>query len=220
MVSASSSLLRQLNYCIDDPDSMSSDDLFKLSLQQLSKNLPQTTSSRATLSIYLRWLEIHRQKLSQRTDHWQNTLLHWTQSLRSRGFRESEIVATVEDWKDANGPFRSQCRRYPPSPKDIGKAFDEVEKKYRGDNKDRELDLAERLNRPLGDSYRPNESSYGSGNSPPRSRNESKEAKVKSKKHKQENFEGKPPPNYICNRCGRKGMWGTHISPISIPCTF
>jgi hypothetical protein len=215
----------QLSYCISDPDSISSDDLFKISLQQLSKNLPQTTSSRATLFIYLRWLEVHRQNPSKRTDHWQNTLLHWAQSLRSRGFRESEIVATVEDWKDANGPFSSQWRRYPPSPKDIGKAFDEMEKKYRGDDRDRdernqEPSLADRLDRPLGDSYRPKESGYGSENSPQRSRDEVKEAKMKAKKHKQENFEGKPPPNYICNRCGRKGMWRTHVSPVSTPCVF
>jgi hypothetical protein len=190
---------------------MTRDSLFEISLTKLSKSLPQTTPSRATLSIYLRWLEVHRREPTQRTEHWHNTLLHWTQSLRSRGFREYEIVAAVEDWKDANGPFRSQWRRYPPSPREIGRAFDEAMEKSRERERERSRDrsrghdVASRLDRPLSDSYKPKNSSHGPGDSPHRSRHESN--RFKKTKRQQENFEGKPPPSYICNRCGKKGKW-------------
>ncbi len=211
MESAGSSR-KELNYCITDPDLISTKALIKLPLRQLSTSLPQTTSSRATLSIYLRWLVAHCQQPSKLTDQWQNTLLHWTQSLSSRGFRESEIIRTVEDWKEANGPFRSINKRYLPTPKDIGLAFDEMEKKYRREERVRKESLADRLNRPLGDSHRPRDRTIRSGDSPPQTKHDS--AKAKKKKHNPENFEGKPPGNYICNRCGHKGMWRALVSPV------
>jgi hypothetical protein len=216
MASTNNSLRKEPKYLIRAPDSMSSKDLFKLSLRELSSSLSQTTSSHATFSIYLRWLEAHRQQSSKLTEHWQNTLLHWAQSLRSRGFLESEIIRTVEDWKEANGPFSSQDRRYPPTPKDIGMAFDEMEKKYRGDERVREESLADRLDRPLGDPYRLKDASIRSGSSPPRSNHDSD--KAKRKKHKAENYDGKPPGNYICNRCGHKGMW--RKPPVPMPVLF
>jgi hypothetical protein len=206
-MSSTGSSRKEPNYSIIDRDLMSTKHLVTLSLRQLSSSLPQTTSSCVTLSIYLRWLEAHRQQPSKLTEHWQNTLLHWTQSLRSRGFLESEIIRTVEDWKEANGPFRSKDRRHPPTPRDIGMAFDEMEKKYRGDERVRKESLADRLDRPLGVSHRSKGTSIRSGDSPPRSKHDSD--KAKKKKHKAENFEGKPPGNYICNRCGHKGMWRT-----------
>lgn len=195
---------------------MSSSALLDISLTQLSKALPQTTSPRATFSIYLRWLDVHRREPTKCTEHWQNTLLHWTQSLRSRGFREYEIVAAVEDWKDANGPFQSQWRRYPPRPKEIAQAFDpEMERTRQMERvRTRERDLAVRLDRPLGDSYRNQGLSYGASDSPHRSRPEPNRAKKKGKYHP-ENYEGNPPPNYICNRCGKKGMWRARASPFS-----
>jgi hypothetical protein len=218
MASASSSH-KETNYCIVDPDLMSTRDLITLSLRQLSSSLPQTTSSRATFSIYLRWLEAHRQQPSKLTEHWQNTLLHWTQSLRSRGFLKHEIIRTVEDWMEANGPFPLKDRRYQLTPKDIGMAFDEMEKKYRGDERVRKESLADRLDRPLGYSHRPKDTSIRSRDSPPRSKHDSD--KAKKKKHKAENFEGKPPGNYICNRCGHKGMWRTLVLfPSPSACAF
>lgn len=207
------------DYAITDPYSISGNALFDFSLTQLSKTLSRTFSSRATLSIYLRWLEVHRREPTKRTEHWQNTLLYWTQSLRSRGFREFEVVAAVEDWKDTNGPFRSRWGRWPPSPKDITKAFDlEMDRtrehaRERSRDRDREGGLADRLDRPLEDSYRHHESS---GDSPHGAHLYKKE----KKKRRQENFEGKPPPNYICNRCGKKGRWRATISPFAIPCLF
>lgn len=215
-----SSRYSQGDNIITDPDYMTRDSLFEISLTQLSKYLPQTTSSRATLSIYLRWLEVHRRQPTKRTEHWQNTLLHWAQSLRSRGFREYEIVAAVEDWKDANGPFRSEWRRYPPSPKEIAKAFDEMMERTRESERERsrERDLASRLGRPLGESHRSKELGHEDGRLPHRPRHELN--KVKKTKRPPENFEGKPPPNYICNRCGKKGMRRAFVSPCTMPCTF
>lgn len=97
-------------------------------------------------------------------------------------------------------------------------AFDEMGKKYRCGERHREESLADRLDRPLGDSHRPKDTSIRSGDSPPRSKHDSD--KAKKKKHKAENFEGKPPGNYICNRCGHKGMWGTLVSPVPVPALF
>jgi hypothetical protein len=209
---------KETNSCIVEPDFMSTADLITLSLRQFSSSLPETTSSRATLTIYLRWLEAHRQQPSKVTEHWQNTLLHWAQSLRSRGFLESEIIRAVEDWKEANGPFRSKDRRYPPTSRDIGMAFDEMEKKHRGDERVQKETLADRLDRPLGDSHRPKDTSIRSGDSPPRSKHDFE--KAKKKKNKVRNFEGKPPGNYICNRCGHRGMWRTVVSPVPVPVLF
>jgi hypothetical protein len=205
------------NYTIWDPYAMSNNDLFDLSLAQLAKSLPQDTSFHPTFFIYLRWLEVHRREPTKRTEHWQNTLLHWTQSLRSRGFRETDIVTAVEDWKEANGPFHSWWRRYPPTPKDIFKAFDEMRSSEKKIELDRDRDLAERLNRPLGGSYRPKESSHESTNSPP-SKPQWSKAKKEGKKHRPEVYEQKPPPNYICNRCGEKGAWRTRFSILDTLC--
>jgi hypothetical protein len=112
-------------------------------------------------------------------------------------------VAKVDDWKETNGPFRSKWRRYPPMKDDIAKAFDEmktrvVERMERGIDRD----LVERIDR-FGDSYRPSDSIYGPDDSPTRSRSDGARGKIK--KRTPENYDGKPPPNYVCNRCGQKG---------------
>jgi hypothetical protein len=115
-----------------DPLDLSDDELLHMPLKTLSKSITHTTSSRLTIDIYLRWLEIHRQEPTKLSEHWSNTLLHWSQSLKSRGFQAHEIIADVEDWKDRmkkeRGPFRSYERRYPPAPADIRRAFEDGEK--------------------------------------------------------------------------------------------
>lgn len=86
---------------------------------------------------------------------------------------------------------------------DIGKAFEEM-KRGAMDRMERgvDRDFAERMDR-LGDSYRPPGSIYGPGDSPPRLRPDC--SREKAKKRHPDNFDGPPPPNYICNRCGKKG---------------
>lgn len=98
--------------------------LLFLGLYQLMGLTFQYLSSRRVLAIYLRWLEIHRQESSKSTYHWPNTLLHWAQALKHRGFGEIELINEVDKWKEANGPFRSYTRRYPPMPREIAKAFE------------------------------------------------------------------------------------------------
>lgn len=65
--------------------------------------------------------------------------MHWTQSLKSRGFRQTELLEEVEAWKEENGPFRSLEKRYPPGAADIRKVFvgDEQLKKARERERDR-----------------------------------------------------------------------------------
>jgi len=162
---------------IMDPLDLTDKELLRMPLKMLSKNISLTTSSRQTMDIYLRWLEVHRQEPTKLSEHWSNTLLHWSQSLRTRGFRASDIIADVEDWKDQmkreRGPFRSYERRYPPMPADIRRAFDEDE-----GVRDREKDKDKENKRPP---------RQGAGHLP-------------------DEFLHAPPKGYICNRCGGKGM--------------
>jgi hypothetical protein len=79
---------------------------------------------------------------------------------------------------------------------DIEKAFEEM--------KSRAVERIERDVDRFGDSYRPPDSIYGRGGSPTRSRCEGNRAR--SNRRHPESYEGKPPPNYVCNRCGKKGM--------------
>lgn len=82
-----------------------------------------------SLNISVSWnwdqsrLELHRQKETKATLHWPNTLLHWSQALKTRGFGEEELIDAVAGWRQEHGPFQSYGRRYPPTAKDISKAF-------------------------------------------------------------------------------------------------
>ena len=189
-----------------NPDSMSTDELFHLSLHSLSKGLPHATSSRRTLAIYLRWLQEHCQHPSSLTQSWENTLLHWTQSLHSRGFRESEITGAVEDWQEGNLRFaiegRPQIRK-----RDVRRAFDQINMGKKEERRDRDRHVEDKVERFAGDSWRPSEDSYRpSGVIRSAQTTPSGRGKNEFKRKLQENFEQPPPPGYICNRCGKKGM--------------
>jgi hypothetical protein len=173
------------------------------------------------MSVYLKWLEVHRQKPSKITEHWSNTLLHWAQSLRSRGFRQSELISEVNTWKEENGPLRSFERRYPPMPSDIRRAFGDEnqpstpnrfelydERKYRERERDRDRDRnwderREDSSRKE-DRYRPSKTS------------KSDWVLSKSDPTIPKEFLQPPPKNYICNRCGEKGMPGLYEAAASI----
>ncbi|KAG4438724.1 hypothetical protein IFR05_005804 [Cadophora sp. M221] len=202
---------------IIDPDGVSDRDLHRLSQRELSKRLPFVTSTRATFSIYLRWLEVHRTEPSTRTEHWSNTLMHWAQSLAARKFSVEEVVDEVERWKSDNGPFNAKPYRSPPTEGEIRKAFE-------GDPKAH----SERKTEKMGDSYRPESRREKERERRMESRDEERESRrerrveesswrdrkiedswresPKDKRHVEKaKFDGPPPPNYICNRCGEKG---------------
>jgi len=131
------------------------------------------------MSIYLRWLEIHRQKPSNLTKLWENTIFHWAQALRSRGFTESELVREVNSWKEIqlerNGPFRSWMHRDPPMPKDIARAYAN--------------DSTSTRQNPKHEKYKPLAKS---------------DHNTKMQKGHSE-FSRPPPGNYVCNRCEARG---------------
>lgn len=169
------------------PVAVPDEDLLSLSLSTFNKNCKG--SSQATISTFLRWLEVHRQNPSKFTPVWSDIILQWSQSLRSRGFRESDVVYEVKKWKEANEPFRSFTRRYPPMAADIERAYRDVPTTLKARDKTRERDR-------IGDSYRPSDSL----------KEETKYDYYRPSEKKQpSNFDGPPPPNYVCNRCGKKG---------------
>lgn len=158
-----------------DSATVTDQELLQTSLSDLSKKLSSDIPSRLQLSIYLRWLELHRQNETRLTEHWVNTLLHWAQSLRSRGFREDELIREVNMWKDRhekeNGAFRSKTNRYPPGTREISNAYREKSKAQHWNPREQDTRRIETY--------------------------DDRDPAAK--------FLGKPPPNYICNRCGQTG---------------
>jgi hypothetical protein len=108
-------------------ESMSNEELFETSLSALSRKLSASLSSRQTFVVYLNWLEVHRQRPSKLTEHWDNTLLHWAQALRTRGFTLDRLISEVQTWVQDNRPVRSH-RRSPPEPHDLAKAYPAAER--------------------------------------------------------------------------------------------
>ncbi|CZT00940.1 uncharacterized protein RCO7_02859 [Rhynchosporium graminicola] len=212
-------------YMITEPGNVPDDELFTLSQRDLSKRLPLNTSSRATFSIYFRWLEIHRRRPSPRTEHWSNTLMHWVQSLEKRGFGVEEVLGSVHMWKDMEGPFEGTRGRMPPSESEVRKAFlgvnsgkkeEIMKKKAEGQGekfgmeyvKDRRV---EKIDRSRGLDERRSwldDLEEGEYDSEERDQDWHRELKKKQriKKHVDKTkFDGPPPPSYTCNRCGKTG---------------
>lgn len=87
------------------PETLSDDELTQTSLSVFSKGLGVFTSRRV-INAFLRWLEVQRNAPRRNINyHWLNTIGHWTQALRARGFSLEEIKREVSVWKEANGPF-------------------------------------------------------------------------------------------------------------------
>lgn len=163
-------------------DTVTGRDLVQISLRHLSKSLDlDSASSRTTISMYLRWLEVHRVENTKITEHWEDTLIRWVQSLKSRGFTKTEIQAEVARWKEKNEPFRSNHKRYPPLPKDVVKAFEEDQYFERNGESWRPVDKC-------GESARYSIPSW------------------KDHSEKETQYIGVPPGDYICNRCHKRGM--------------
>jgi hypothetical protein len=89
----------------NNPEILSDEELTRTSLSSLSRGLGAFTSRRI-INAYLRWLEVQRKAPKRNINyHWFNTIAHWTQALRSRGFSLEEISREVSAWKEVNGPF-------------------------------------------------------------------------------------------------------------------
>lgn len=207
-----------------DPSSLTDRELLKMPLRHLAKNISLTTSSRNTMAVYLRWLEIHRQEPSKLSEHWSNTLMHWVQSLRSRGFRENELILEVNAWQEENGPFRSVEKRYPPTSKDIMNVFGDgneplvpvSERKYLERERARERPWDERRE----ESIR-KENSYRLS----KEAKEAKEARWLLRDVSRNPYQETPPKSYTCNRCGEKGMprslgGSSHLLHAKLTCSF
>ncbi|KAH8804666.1 hypothetical protein F5884DRAFT_754265 [Xylogone sp. PMI_703] len=163
-----------------DPLSLSDKELLRLSLSTLSKNLNQLFSARTTFTIYFRWLEVHRQTPTHLAAHWPSAILQWTQSLRERGFLESEIIREVLLWKASIDPREDRNIRSPPSSTDISKAFHSY-KEY---------------NNRIPHAYKPEEWS--------------EEAKRLEYLKTSSDFSEKSSESYRCNRCKKKGHFIQH----------
>ncbi|TVY42128.1 putative RING finger protein [Lachnellula occidentalis] len=184
-----------------DPSSLTDEELLKMPLKHIAKNISLTTSSRITMSAYLRWLEIHRCSSSKLSEHWSNTLMHWVQSLRSRGFLEHELISEVNAWKEENGPFRSVEKRHLPNAKNIMKVFGDGteppfpldERRYLGrEPRERPWDERREESSRTEDQYR--------------LKKEAKSAGYLSRwDDSRDQYQAPPPKGYICNRCGGKG---------------
>lgn len=162
----------------NNPELWSSSKLLETSLSSLSRILSESLSQRRILAVYLKWLEIHRLHPSDLSKHWDNTLMHWSQSLRLRGFDKDELIIEIKKWKEDNSPLQSPqsvwpLRRYPPTPYDIAKGWPDSEhKRYSSSSGTGKQDP-----------YRPGIYPQPLG------------------------FSGKPPGGYVCNRCATSGIY-------------
>jgi hypothetical protein len=120
--------------------------------------------------------------------------MHWAQSLKSRGFREREVIDELTKWKDANAQQRSKNNRYLPSGKDIMDAFAEPKRKVPSADRKRDRDH---------DIWR-------SGSEP-----RDMPMRIKKRLHA-DNYDGPPPKNYVCNRCNLKGTLILSTDPIML----
>jgi hypothetical protein len=192
---------------ISDPAELSDRQLFSIPLRNLSKRISLTTSLSTTAKVYIRWLEVHRTRGSSFIGQWENTIRQWAQSLRARGFKEQDFINEVRAWKNQVGPLVPVKGRCPPGSRDIEKAYRDPTNQIKhtnikGDsNWKREKtqdDFVLSYNDGIEQSCRAREESrYDSPH---------EKSKSSSKKKTLENYMGPPPPSYVCNRCGKKGI--------------
>jgi hypothetical protein len=186
------------------PSELSDRQLLNLPLRIFSNGISLTTSLSTTARVYLRWIEVHRVAKSNFTEYWDNTLLQWAQSLRVRGFKEQGIINEIRIWKDEVGPLLSVDGRRPPESSDIEKAYNEPSDCLKPTKpKDK---ISWKRDTPRDGPVM----SYDDG--PERSyltKEENSFDKYRSlpKKKLYDNYQGAPPPSYICNRCGKKGAF-------------
>lgn len=198
---------------IYDPDSLSDNDLLWMPLRGLTRNLSTKASERATSTVYLRWLEVHRATPSRISAQWENTVLHWVQSLRARGYLEVDIVNMVRHYEIDNDP-RDILNRRIPKREDIMKAYANYGNIIQNKSKDKKEDentKPSNMRDRSDDAYWRRETKkddiYRSSSSKKDLYASSSIRAPTKKKIDPEEFLKPPPGNYICNRCGLKGMF-------------
>ncbi|KAH6673407.1 hypothetical protein B0J14DRAFT_654069 [Halenospora varia] len=196
---------------IYDPDSLSDNDLLWMPLRGLTRNLSTKASERATSTVYLRWLEVHRATPSRISAQWENTVLHWVQSLRARGYLEVDIVNMVRHYEIDNDP-RDILNRRIPKREDIMKAYANYGNIIQNKSKDKKEDentKPSNMRDRSDDAYWRRETKkddiYRSSSSKKDLYASSSIRAPTKKKIDPEEFLKPPPGNYICNRCGLKG---------------
>ncbi|KAH8656025.1 hypothetical protein BGZ60DRAFT_546209 [Tricladium varicosporioides] len=196
---------------IHDPDALSDNDLLWMPLRDLTRNLNTKVSGRAAFTVYLRWLEVHRVTPSKISAQWENTILHWVQSLRARGYLELDIINMVRHYQIDNNPQDIPNRRVPKR-EDIVKAYANYGNIIQNKSKDRKEDenVKPTSIRDMGDDiYWRRETKMDDIFQSSSSKNDfyassSTRASMK-KKIDPDEFLKPPPGNYICNRCGLRG---------------
>jgi hypothetical protein len=188
----------------NSPSKLSDRELLNVPLRILSRGISITTSLSTTAKVYLRWIEAHRVANSKFTEHWDNTILHWAQSLRARGFKSQGIINEILIWKKEVGPLPLVDGRRPLESSDIENAYNDPSECSKSTKTKDETSWKREIQRDdLAVSYHDEpERSY-------HTQVQSSYEKYRSlpKKKLYDNFQEAPPPSYICNRCGKKGVF-------------
>lgn len=190
-----------------DPEALTDTQISKLSLSRLSKNLPASFSQVVAFDVYIRWLDLHRNAPSGNTNlHWPNTLLHWAQSLRARGFSKMVLVSMIRSWKSGNIPSQPSFRNLP-TEEDIAKAYDKECDSFISLKEGASLQKSlEGMSPLIASNKKPDNICVRIKSeelSPTESRHESNAGSLRP--HHAKLSLQSPPSTYVCNRCGRKG---------------
>lgn len=137
--------------------------------------------------------------------------MHWIHSLAARNFTQEEIYAEVSAWKRKNSPSTTSVRHFPTK--------EEIRLAWPQDLKGKEKEKFESVE--MGDSWKPKESRR-EGEESMKTRRESSRLEelrelsnyaekkpARERKNPVDMFDKPPPANYICNRCGKKGMFSS-----------
>jgi hypothetical protein len=187
--------LKKAPCSIRDPEKWSEVDFLNTSLNHLSRTLSHSLSHKRTLAVYFNWIEAHRRQVTELTEDWGETIIYWILALRSRGFGREQLIDAINEYRTKNGIYseRINVSRYQircfPMVYDLKKAWaaaypgaENQEYYWSGSGKyvkQQETQPFKKVNQPF-----------------------NKERQYP----KQEDFEGTPPGNYVCNRCRRPGM--------------
>jgi predicted SnoaL-like aldol condensation-catalyzing enzyme len=205
----------KLGETFNSPAELSDHQLLNMPLRNLSKGISLTISLSTTARVYLRWIELHRVQKTKFTEHWDNTILHWIQSLRARGFKEQDIINEMRFWKQKTGPLPSVEGRRLPELCDIEKAYKEISE-CSGETKSKDKTNWKheipRVDLPISYDDEPRRPYYA------KEENSFEKYRSFPKKKLYENLQGPPPPSYVCNRCGKKGVFLSLIHCLESSC--
>lgn len=125
--------------------------------------------------------------------------MHWVQSLAHRGFTEKQIGDEVYHRMG----FQVQ-NRPPPSREDVAHAIETMPKSWQEKgSKTENMSRSSEMEGSAGDTWRkasPDEDIWGSDVG-----DYERKGYQSGKKRGADAYDGPPPGNYVCNRCGEKG---------------